>query len=69
MDGQKNSRFFEEKLINLRHLIALSVRDLRYVKLRLLLIEKARQGSEISSFKCNPKRRLDELYKASRKML
>jgi hypothetical protein len=43
MGGQNNSRLFEEKLINFSLVIALSVRGLRYMKLQLLLIEKARQ--------------------------
>jgi hypothetical protein len=33
MDGQYNSRLFEEKLIDFSYVIAVSVRDLRYVKL------------------------------------
>jgi hypothetical protein len=65
VDGQNNSRFFEEKLIDFSHVLALSIRDLRYVKLRLLLIKKARPGSEMPSFKCNPKRRFDEFYRPS----
>lgn len=46
------------------HVIALSVRDLRYVRLRLLLLENARLVVEVPSFKCNPKCKFDEHYRA-----